>query len=121
MAEWKKILLEGDAAVLTNTAPSDIGTSADAGSSSEAARADHVHKIGSGAINSSSMFASGVIDTAAIGDSQVTTSKINIDADLSFNNHEADDLLLDTAGTSATGATAKVVFNTGDSHPYVYV
>jgi len=112
MAEWKKILLEGDAAVLTSTVtPSDISTSADIGTSSEAARADHTHKIGTGAINSSDMLADGV----------VTTAKININADLNFNDNEADNLILDTAGTTATGATAKIVFNTDDGHPYVYV
>ena len=122
MATWKKILLEGDAATLSDATPQDIGTTADAGTSTEAARADHVHKIGTGAINSSSMFAAGVVDTAAIGDNQVTTAKINIDADLDFGTHEADNMLLDTAGTAGgAAATASIVFNTGDSHPYIYV
>ena len=121
MAEWKKILLQGDAAVLTSQAPADIGTTSDAGTSDEAARADHVHKIGSGAINNSNMFASGVVDSAAIADGAVTTAKINIDADLDFNDHEADNLIIDTAGTSATGVTGKLVFNTSDGHLYVYV
>jgi len=44
---WKKILLEGDAAVLTDTVtPADVDfTPAAIGVSDEAARADHRHKI----------------------------------------------------------------------------
>ena len=44
---WKKILLEGDAAVLSDTAPVDVDTAvAAAGIATEAARQDHKHDVG---------------------------------------------------------------------------
>ncbi len=43
---WKKILLEGDAAVLSDTAPVDVDKSAAAqGSATEAGRQDHKHDV----------------------------------------------------------------------------
>lgn len=43
---WKKILLEGDAAVLSDTAPTDVDFSvADKGVATEASRRDHKHDV----------------------------------------------------------------------------
>ncbi len=83
MAEWKKILVEGDAAELSATDSSDIesvGTVEAAGTASTAARIDHIHDIGVGAIDSSDLFANGVVDSAAIGANEVGTSEITTGA-----------------------------------------
>lgn len=60
----------------TPSAAADIGTAAATGSGDDAAREDHVHKIGAGAINSAGMFAAGVVDAAAIATDAVTSAEI---------------------------------------------
>lgn len=65
------------------------GTSAAAGSTSKYARIDHVHVVGansvtagtiaSGAVNSSSAFAAGVVNTSAIASNAVTKAKLSTD------------------------------------------
>jgi len=123
MAGWKKVAFYDEVATLTDTVtPSDVSTSASIGTSTEAARADHTHKIGAGAINASNLFAAGVVDNAAIGDSQVTTSKINIDGNLNFNQKEALNLAFHTTTLpDGTPVTGQVYFDTDDNHIYVYV
>lgn len=56
--------------------PVSVGTANAAGSASTISRSDHVHLIGSGAINSSAMFSSGVVDSTALASSAVTAGKI---------------------------------------------
>jgi hypothetical protein len=53
-----------------------VGTTAAAGLGNHVARGDHVHVLGSGSINNSNKFASGVVDAAAIASDAVTTPKI---------------------------------------------
>lgn len=60
----------------TPAAAADIGTTAAAGTGDNPAREDHVHQIGTGAIDTAAMFAAGVIDAAAIGADVVGTSEI---------------------------------------------
>ena len=118
---WKKILLEGDAATLSDSTPQPIGTTASAGTATDASRSDHVHTIGDGAINSSTMFASGVVDNNALADGAVTVSKINIDANLSFNENEAVEMALENLSSEpTTSKVGRIYFNTTDNHPYVY-
>lgn len=141
MAEWKKILLTGDAASLSDTTALGVSTAATAGTAADASRSDHVHDIDAGAIDASNLFAAGVVDATALGGSAVTTVKINADAvtepkiaddavgsehietlsaALDFGGNEADNMLADKTGTAAAAATAKLVYNTADSHLYVY-
>lgn len=54
------------AALGTPSAPPDIAVTSSAGSGASPSRSDHTHKVGSGAINSSGMFAAGVVNTAAL-------------------------------------------------------
>lgn len=68
------------AAYGTPATPADIATAAGTGSGNNPAREDHVHKIGTGGINSAGMFAAGVVDAAAIGADAVGTSEIAPDA-----------------------------------------
>jgi len=56
--------------------PASVGTSLNAGSGETVARANHVHSLGSGSVNSPSMFASGVVGTAALGPSSVGNSEL---------------------------------------------
>lgn len=53
------------------SAPADVATAASEGVGVSAARADHVHKLGAGSINSSGLFVAGVVDAAAIGSGAV--------------------------------------------------
>jgi len=107
---WEEIGFTSSIVQLSSSAPADIGTTAAAGSGSTGARSDHVHKIGTGAINASTMFASGVVDATAlasnaitnakIASSAVTTAKINIDANLAFNQKQAVGMVLHSASTA---------------------
>lgn len=60
--------------------PADVpvatGTALSEGAGSSFARNNHVHTIGAGSINSSSMFAAGVVDAAAIATDGVGTAEI---------------------------------------------
>ncbi len=76
MATWKKLAYADEVATLSDSNPSDIGTAASPGVASDASRHDHVHKIGTGAINSSGMFGSGVVDNAAIGTGAVDSDEL---------------------------------------------
>lgn len=64
------------AALGTPTAAADIGTTASAGTGDNPAREDHVHQIGTGAIDTAAQFAAGVVDTDALADEAVTYAKM---------------------------------------------
>jgi hypothetical protein len=50
---WKKVLLEGDAAALSNNAPANVDhIAANAGAATDASRADHKHDLNEGAVGS---------------------------------------------------------------------
>jgi len=122
---WKRILIEGDAAVLTKTVtPSDIAfEAASIGTSSEAARADHKHSAVVGS------------PVALDGTSSDGTSNAFVRADhkhalgplavgLDFAEHEADRLALDNKSAADAYTTTKlgvVYFDTNDKHPRVYI
>lgn len=63
-------------AFATPSAPPAVATSGSAGSAGGPARSDHTHAIGSGAINSSGMFASGVVTIGGALAAPTTPSKI---------------------------------------------
>lgn len=64
----------------TPGAPPDIATAGAAGAAAGPARSDHTHKVGTGALNASGMFAAGVVNAAALGTDAVTAVKILADA-----------------------------------------
>lgn len=64
----------------TPAAAADIGTSAGTGTGNNPAREDHVHQIGAGAIDDSTMFAAGVVNAAAIATGAVGSDEIAADA-----------------------------------------
>jgi len=149
MAEWKKILIEGDAAELqaTDGSMTAVTTSAIAGTSSTAARSDHLHDIAEGAIDNANLFDTGVVDSAAIAsdavgadkitasavttakisDSSVTTAKLNIDDNVDFNANSALDFGTETVSSMTSSEVTssefvgRIVFDNTNSRPYVYI
>lgn len=57
-------------------APVAVGTALAEGAGTSFARDNHVHVVGTGAINSSGMFAAGVVDSTALATDAVTAGKI---------------------------------------------
>ena len=109
---WKKILLEGDvvAPEPATSPPPDVGV-ASVGTSDRYAREDHTHGIADGAVTN-----------PKIADGAVTVSKINIDDNLNFNEYEALSLAFENVTELPTTTKAgRIVFNTSDGHPYIYV
>lgn len=130
MATWKKLAYVDEVATLSDVNPSDIGTTAAPGTASDASRHDHVHKIGTGAINASSLFTAGVVDATALGsnavttakitDANVTTVKMSIDQNLNVNKKQLTAAALDNQSTDpTTPVLGQIYFKTGDTHPYI--
>lgn len=133
--EWKKILLEGDAAIPSDATPANVGTTADKGTSAECSRADHVHDTAAGFIDNADKFAAGVVDTTALGADAVDGTKIADDAvgsehieplsaELDFAGQQAKDMVLHTvadatARNALTAIKGKVVWQTDQTHPYI--
>ena len=132
---WKKVLLEGDAAELSDTAPSDVGTTAAAGTGTTASRVDHVHDTAAGFIDNANKFTAGVIDTAALGTDAVDGTKIaddavgsehieQLSAALDFGGQQAQDVVIhtvadNTALLALTAVVGKIAWRTDTLHPYV--
>jgi len=121
---WKKILLEGDAATLTDTVtPTDVDFgAASIGTSNEAARADHKHSavVGSPvALDGTS--SDGTSNAFVRADHKHALGPLAVDLD--FNWHEADKLSLEARADLPAVVTTKegsIGFYTYDQHPYVY-
>jgi len=123
---WKKILLEGDAAVLSDTAPVNVTHAvADKGVATEASRQDHKHDLDEGVIGT----LKAVDGTAkALGTDNAVPHLDHVHAlgplvtNLDFAKHQANGLVLDVQATAPSTPTAgQVYFSSTDSHPYVYV
>jgi len=134
---WKKYLLEGDAAVLSDTPPVDVTKEAAAqGSATEASRQDHKHDVTTGTpgtIGESDTPAEGSATSLARSDHlhgspaswtpaahaldthSVPTGPIDINA------QEIQEVSLEKVGALPAGFDAQVVFLTTDDHPYVYI
>ena len=115
-AGFKKILISGDAAELSAETAHDIGTTASAGVATDASKHDHVHVVGTGAINNANMFGAGVVDAAAIASNAVAASEIDETAmDIAFSQ------VILTPKASATGTTEGTIFyDSDDDHAYLY-
>jgi len=127
--KWKKILLDGDVAVLSDTAPVDVDFAAAAvGVGTTASRYDHKHDVPEALVGDLAAVDGGA---AAIG----TANKfVRADhkhalgplvANLDFAEYEADALALDNLEAADAVTTAKlgrIYFDkSADRHPYVYV
>lgn len=117
MAEWKKILVEGDAAELTDVSPESVGTASAVGTSSTAARSDHVHDLGADVVTSAN------IADDAVGSEHIET----LSADLDFGANAATDFGIETVSSmTASEVTTsefvgRMVFNNDNSRPYIYI
>lgn len=125
---WKKILLEGDAAVLSNTAPVDVDhNAASAGTATEASRQDHKHDLAEGVVGDvkavdGSAAALGTAAGVAHVDHRHALGPLV--ANLDFNKNQGLQLVLHSATTApATPVEGQIYYNStaGDKHPYVWV
>jgi hypothetical protein len=122
---WKRILLEGDAAVLTSTVtPVAVDFAAAAiGTSTEAARADHKHSAVAGSpVALDGLAADGTSTAFVRADHKHSFAPLAVD--LNFNEHEADRMALDNLSAAAGYTTTKlgvIYFDTVDRHPYIYI
>jgi hypothetical protein len=127
---WKKVLLEGDAAALSDALPMDVDfTGASAGSSVEASRRDHKHDVPEAEL----------ADLAAVDGGAASVGTVNrfvradhkhalgpLLANLDFNQKQAIGQVLHVA-TSAPNSGSEVegqlYYNSsaGDKHPYIWV
>jgi len=123
---WKKILLEGDAAVLSDTAPEDVDFAVAAqGVATEASRRDHKHDLNEGVVGT----------LAAVDGSAPTLGSNNavphldhvhalgpLVADLDFAKNNAVGMALDVQATApSTPVDGQIYYSSVDDHPYVYV
>lgn len=91
----------------TPSAAADIGTVAATGSGDDAAREDHVHKVGAGAINDAGMFAASVVNQAAMADDAVGPDELTNPIGLGY---LASDV--DTTGASPVSSETEVLSTT---------
>lgn len=134
---WKKYLLEGDAAVLSDTPPVDVDKSAAAqGVATEASRQDHKHDASTGVpgtIGENDTPAEGIATSLARSDhlhgSPVTWAPTVHALDVhnvptgavDMNSQEIQNLGLEKVGVLPAGFDGQTVFLTTDDHPYVYI
>lgn len=123
---WKKVLLEGDAAVLSDTAPANTDFAvAGAGVATDASRRDHKHDLNEGVIGT----LKAVDGTAkALGTDDAVPHLDHVHAlgplvaDLDFAKKHATGMALDVQATAPlTPVAGQVYHSSADSHPYVYV
>lgn len=127
---WKKILLEGDAAVLSDTAPVDVTFAvAAAGAASDASRRDHKHDIDEGLVGDMVIVdgqaaSLGVDDAASHVDHRHALGPLA--ASLDYNQQQAVSLVLEAVATppdAAAEVEGQIYYDTtaGDKHPYIWV
>jgi hypothetical protein len=122
---WKKFLLEGDAAELTDTAPADTSHSAaQVGTSEEAARADHKHSLDAAGVGDLAALdgaaAAGSSDKVARADHKHALGPLA--ENLDFNKNQALQLVLHIAAEEpGSPAPGQVYFDSGDERPFVFI
>jgi len=127
--KWKKVLLEGDVAVLSDTAPVDVDfAAASAGAGTTASRYDHKHDVPEALVGDLVAVDGGA---AAIGSANKFVRADHkhalgpLVADLNFSEYEADAMALqnlNAAGAVTTTKLGRIYFDySADRHPYVYV
>lgn len=124
---WKKILLDGDAAVLSDTAPVNVDFSAAAeGTATEASRQDHKHDLPDATTGEivpvdGTAEAVGTANSVARGDHRHGLGPLA--ADLDFNQNNALSFVLENAATAPDAAAeveGQMYYDTDDDHPYVW-
>jgi len=123
---WKKVLLEGDAAVLSDTAPVNVDfNAASAGVATQASRQDHKHDITEGVVGDVKPV-DGTSPSVGIVNGVARIDHIHglgpLVANLNFNKKQATGMALDVQATPpSTPVDGQIYFNGTDDHPYVYV
>jgi hypothetical protein len=122
---FKKILLEGDAAILSDTAPSSVNHAvASAGVATDAARRDHKHDLDEGVVGTLK-----AVDGSAmsLGSDNAVPHLDHVhalgplQANFDFNKKQAVSMVLENLATDPGSPVAgQIYFKTGDSHPYIY-
>lgn len=108
----------GGVAVLTANAPSSVSTTGNVavGSGTEAAKDDHIHDLGSGSIEDTNLFASGIVDQAALGANSVGNSEIrNADTDIAFLQ-----IIITPQSNGQGTTTGTIYYDTEDARLYVF-
>jgi len=125
MAGWKRILVEGDAAVLSDTAPVNVDhAAASAGVAPDAARRDHKHDLSEGVVGTIKPVDG---SAAALGTNDAVPHLDHIHllgplvANLDFNKKQAINLVLDVETTDPASPTdGQIYYKSTDKHPYIY-
>ena len=127
---WKKVLLEGDAAVLSDVDPEDIDFAAAAeGTAVEASRQDHKHSIDVGVVGT---LAAVDGSAAALGSDDAVPHLDHVHAlgplvaALDCGQQQLQRQVLhatETAPDAASEVEGQIYFDTsvGDKHPYIWV
>ena len=121
---WKKVLLEGDAAVLSDADPVNVDFNAAAeGTATEASRQDHKHDLPDATTGDlvpvdGTAEAVGTSNTVSRGDHRHALGPLVADLDFAKNN--AIGLALENQSTAPSSpAVGQIYFDTDDGHPYV--
>lgn len=97
--------------------PVAVGTTLAEGTGTSFARADHVHELGTGSIDTANQFAAGIVDAAALGSNSVQASEIDETAtDIAFAQ-----IILTPAVAGVGTAEGTLMYDSDDNHLYVYV
>ena len=123
---FKKILLEGDAAVLSDTAPVDTDFAVAAqGVATEASRRDHKHDLNEGVIGTLKPV-DGTAKSLGTDNAVAHLDHIHVlgplVANLDFAKKQATAMALDVqASAPGTPVAGQIYHNSVDGHPYIYV
>jgi len=118
MVTWKEIAFKDDCAILSTEDAHDIGTEAAAGIATDASKHDHVHVLGAGTVDGTSIeLTANALNVVADG---ITAAKIKDDAvgsehiealsaNLDFAGNQAQDMVVlqDTIGSPPTAVVGK--------------
>ena len=123
---FKRILLEGDAAVLSTTVPVNVDFSAaSAGVATEASKQDHKHPVPEALVGDLVAVDGGAADVGTADKFVRADHKHalgSLAANLDFNKKQATAMALDVqASAPGTPVEGQAYFNSADKHPYVYV
>lgn len=120
---FKKILLEGDAVVLSDTAPGNVDfLAADAGTATAASRQDHKHALpdaltGDLAAIDGGVAVVGTLDKVSRADHKHPLGTLV--ANLNLGGNQLINALLEKLAAAPTEYAGRIYFNTVDGHAYI--
>jgi hypothetical protein len=129
LVTWKELAYKNEVASLSTETAHDIGTSAGAGSGSDASKHDHVHALGSGTVDNSTIaLTAGVLSVKAdgIGAAQIADDAVGsehieaLSAALDFAGNIATDLvLMQSSAAPAVPVVGKIYQDAEDQKTYI--